>query len=239
MPLTNAQFSILPLGYLSGEDLMVFCPAPLLIQRNIVLPSQPQRGATLAYSEITSALINRYDIATELKKLAPLQGTATAALTGDAVSGVAVVLPGGTYATPPVVTITGGGGAGATAVAVISELGVLTGINITAGGIGYTSVPVVTLSGGLAADSRSELLVKIASIITIRNVLGASQNTGDQLDELYRWADKTLLAIRNAQMNLPLGYPPNQTTTGSLGQPVTSNPGDEALLVQSSFSYLG
>jgi hypothetical protein len=56
--------------------------------------------------------------------------------------------PGEGYLIPPVVSITGGGGSGATAVASINlDTGQVTGISVTYPGSGYTTIPTVTLSG--------------------------------------------------------------------------------------------
>lgn len=239
MPLTNDTFRILQLGYLSGEDLMGFAPAQLLIKQNIVLPGQPQDGCDLAYAEIEAALVNRYNVATELQRRAPLQGTGVAVLNGGGVTGIDLVQQGGQYATAPTVQITGGGGGGAAATAQIDDNGNLTGFTVTADGIGYTTIPTVTLSGGLVPDPRAKLLVKIAAIISVRNVLGSAQNIGEALENLFKWADKTLLAIRNAQMNLPIPYPANATTTTPDGRTISYNPGDQARLVSSSFKWLG
>lgn len=238
MPLTNATLATLPLGYLSGEDLMGFCPAQLLIQRNLVLPGQPLDGCVLAYAEIESSLMNRYNVAPELLRLPPLQGVGTAAVGGGAVSAITISFAGGQYASAPAVTITGGGGTGAAATATVVN-GILTAINVTNGGTGFTSAPVITLTGGLAPDPRAKLLVKITSIISVRNVVGAAQNISPQLEELFKWADKTLLAIRNAQMNLPLSYPAAITGTAPDGRPTQYWPGDGAELIDSSFNWLG
>jgi hypothetical protein len=59
--------------------------------------------------------------------------TATATITGDAVTSITVT-DGGEYyksALPPTVTFTGGGGTGATATATVSSAGLVTGITIT------------------------------------------------------------------------------------------------------------
>lgn len=76
-----------------------------------------------------------------------VQATATAAVSGGRVTGVAV--DGGGYgytdALPPVVTISGGGGTGAAAVAVVKD-GIVTGVNVSDGGAGYTSAPQVTIA---------------------------------------------------------------------------------------------
>ena len=67
--------------------------------------------------------------------------------TGNGISSIPVATGGAGYLDTPVVTITGGGGVGATAVANVSG-GSVTGITITSPGTGYTSAPTVTLFGG-------------------------------------------------------------------------------------------
>ena len=73
--------------------------------------------------------------------------TATAAITGDAVSSLTATGGGQYYksALPPTVTISGGGGTGATATATVSDAGLVTGYTVTNGGSGYTSAPTVTI----------------------------------------------------------------------------------------------
>ncbi|RZJ64757.1 MAG: RagB/SusD family nutrient uptake outer membrane protein, partial [Flavobacterium sp.] len=73
---------------------------------------------------------------------------------GNIVKNITVVNGGSGYsaANPPLVTISGGGGVGATATAVVSTAGVVTGIkltsrgNLTTAGPYFTSVPTVTIS---------------------------------------------------------------------------------------------
>ena len=67
---------------------------------------------------------------------------------GNGVSAITVT-PRGGYMGPPFITISGGGGAGATAIAQYdSASGFVNGITVTCPGTGYTSNPTVTLSGG-------------------------------------------------------------------------------------------
>lgn len=68
--------------------------------------------------------------------------------TGNGVSATGLAVSGGSYLEAPLVTITGGGGTGATAVANIDASGSLTGITVTNPGIGYTSAPTFALLGG-------------------------------------------------------------------------------------------
>jgi hypothetical protein len=83
---------------------------------------------------------------------------ATAAITGDAVSGITITDGGSHYkqATPPTVTITGGGGNGATATATVSSTGIVNGITITSPGSGYTSAPTVVIDYS-PKDNRAEV----------------------------------------------------------------------------------
>ena len=84
--------------------------------------------------------------------------TATAAITGDAVSSFTITDGGEHYksALPPSVTITGGGGSGATGTAVVSATGIVSSITVSAGGSGYTSAPSVTIDYS-PKDSRAEV----------------------------------------------------------------------------------
>ena len=83
---------------------------------------------------------------------------ATSAITGDAVSGITITDGGAHYkvATPPSVTITGGGGTGATATSTVSSTGIVNGITITSGGSGYSSAPTVTIDYS-PKDNRAEV----------------------------------------------------------------------------------
>lgn len=68
--------------------------------------------------------------------------------TGNSVTSISVT-PRGGYIGPPMVTISGGGGTGATAIAQFdSTSGFVTGIQMTCPGFGYTTAPTVTLADG-------------------------------------------------------------------------------------------
>lgn len=78
--------------------------------------------------------------------------TATATISGGAVTGITVTNGGSGYTTAPTVNFYGGGpvvngGNKARATAVITN-GAVTGITLNNGGSGYTSIPAVTISGG-------------------------------------------------------------------------------------------
>ena len=83
---------------------------------------------------------------------------ATSTITGDAVSAITITDGGAHYkqATPPSVTISGGGGTGATATATVSSTGIVNGITITSGGSGYTTAPTVTIDYS-PKDNRAEV----------------------------------------------------------------------------------
>jgi hypothetical protein len=83
---------------------------------------------------------------------------ATSAITGDAVSGITISDGGAHYkvATPPSVTISGGGGTGATATTTVSSTGIVNGIAITSGGSGYSSAPTITIDYS-PKDNRAEV----------------------------------------------------------------------------------
>jgi len=87
-----------------------------------------------------------------LSKEVPVQNygrgaTATATLTTQVISAVAVGAGGTGYQVPPPVFVTGGGGSGAVLQAVISG-GVVISITIVNGGSGYTSTPTIVIGSG-------------------------------------------------------------------------------------------
>ena len=72
--------------------------------------------------------------------------TATAVVTGGAVTGITPGAAGGQYLVAPIVTLTGGGGTGAVVTTEINSSGVVTGYTIVSGGTGYTSAPSVVVT---------------------------------------------------------------------------------------------
>lgn len=76
----------------------------------------------------------------------PTQATATANISAGSVFSITVTNGGSGYgASPPSVTISGGGGSGAVAYATLTN-GVVTSITMSVTGTGYTSAPTVTIS---------------------------------------------------------------------------------------------
>ena len=83
---------------------------------------------------------------------------ATSTITGDVVTSITISDGGAHYkvATPPSVTISGGGGTGATATTTVSSTGIVNGVSITSGGSGYTSAPTITIDYS-PKDNRAEV----------------------------------------------------------------------------------
>ena len=63
---TYSEIKALSFGYLSGADLLKFCPSQILIKQYQTDTDFISDCVDMAYSEITSNLINRYDIEAEL-----------------------------------------------------------------------------------------------------------------------------------------------------------------------------
>lgn len=79
----------------------------------------------------------------------------------DEVQGINLISGGSNYSNPPIVTISGGGGTGATAVATINGEGVVVEIQLTSRGRNYTSAPTVTISGAGGVGASATAVVTI------------------------------------------------------------------------------
>ena len=75
-----------------------------------------------------------------------LQATATATITTSSIAYFNVTSSGEGYASPPQVTISGGGGNGATASASIDSAGRVTSVNVISQGTGYTTASGITVT---------------------------------------------------------------------------------------------
>lgn len=75
-----------------------------------------------------------------------VQATATATVSGGAITAITMVNKGSGYVTAPTVTISGGGGSGGILTAVLA--GPVTGVTITDTGADYVSAPTITFNGG-------------------------------------------------------------------------------------------
>lgn len=158
MALTIDQLKALTFGYLTGKDLVQWCPFQVL---NTVYSTDPDRlaeGCATAYSEMTSATVNRYDIAAEL----------------------AITIPA----------------------------------------------------------NRSVLCVKIITILSVRNICGSAQGISEKMAMDFKWVEKAMLDLRNAQMNLPLHPVPSQGTNPITGTPLPP-PNSRPQLVCSNFGTRG
>lgn len=260
MGLTIPLLQDISLGYLTGADLCQWCAPQLLIKQYTVDANCLARGSSTAYAEAAAALRTRYSTSVELAKIMFTQAQATAQLTADAVSAMTIVLPGSNYISEPTVVFTGGGGTGAAATAILLN-GVVTGFTITAGGTGYTEAPTVAITGGMGTDAREQLLVKIVSLMAVRNSLGSFENIGEKMFRDFEWADRELKAIRRGENNLLLPstllytsaqlkelYPLNTNSfncvpgadgTPSGNQPIQTSPGSIARMVGQNFGTLG
>lgn len=171
----------LNLGYLSGNDLCLYCSAELLIARMNIQPNSVQKGATQGVSEVQSALQNFYDLTTELKKSDILTALGFATLTGSAVSGVTVTQPGSGYTAAPSITVLRAKGdttgAGATATAVVSD-SFVSSIYLTSTGRRYTSAPAVSIEGG--GGSGATAVAAISSSGRVTKITISTPGTGYQ-----------------------------------------------------------
>ena len=131
---------------------------------------------------------------------------ATAAITGDAVSGITITDGGAHYkvATPPSVTISGGGGTGATATATVSSTGIVNGITITSGGSGYTTAPTVTIDYS-PKDNRAEVKSWDSATRALQVINRTGTFTTDEvvtgLTSGAKWSPETFDTLNNVSSN--------------------------------------
>lgn len=65
----------------------------------------------------------------------------------------------------------------------------------------------IALEFAKTGSARSLLCVKITAITACRNAVSNILSEGDQLFNLFAWADKQVLALRNGQLNIPVQLP--------------------------------
>lgn len=147
--------------------------------------------------------------------------------TGDGVSATGLTVSGSGYRDTPVVTITGGGGTGATAVSTIDASGNLTGIVITNPGIGYTSAPTFALIGG--AVGATGAISGTATLVA--NTSGAMTFTGSgttTIKGIPTYTGGTTLAAGKLEWNFNTGASLGalsvaDTTTFTVSPPAKGN----------------
>jgi hypothetical protein len=164
----------------------------------------------------------------------PVQATATATRTGTQVTAITPVNGGGGYLSgySPTVSITGGGGTGATAKAIVSPAGVVTGFQVTNPGTGYTTNPTVALSSpAVTTAAQLEAFVAVllgnttgqatwswvfANGLTGANALPTAAPKGDGIENLLKYAF-------NLDPNVAYTGPSSIITpTGSAGLPLVN-----------------
>ena len=136
---------------------------------------------------------------------------ATAIIGGDPINGGPVtgitITDGGAHykvATPPTVTITGGGGSGATGTATVSSSGIVNGITISSGGSGYTSAPTVTIDYS-PKDNRAEVKSWDSTTRSLQVINRTGTFTTAEvitgLTSGARWSPETFDTLNNVNSN--------------------------------------
>jgi hypothetical protein len=211
-------------GYLTGDDLMQWCAAQLLIKQYEVNPDSLINGCNKAYSYAIGKLSTRYTLTDELNIIAFVPANAQAVLNATTVEAINILQPGAGYYATPTIAINGGGGTDAAATAIVANNQV-SQINVTNAGTGYTSLPDVTVVGG-SPKQRCTLLVDILSLIAVQRIMGNMQNVSAEMGKNFTWANDSLNEIRNGQLNLLL--PSASTVNASVAE-----------LINQDFSTLG
>ena len=81
MAITKDQLAQLNFGYLTGQDLLQFCPTQLLTSQYEKFPELLQTGCNQAYDEVKGELCNRYDVNKELSNANQFLKNKTGAIT--------------------------------------------------------------------------------------------------------------------------------------------------------------
>lgn len=126
---------------------------------------------------------------------------------------------GANYTTPPVVTIAGGGGAGATGRAVLNHLGVVVELVLTHGGSGFTGTPSVAITGGGGAGATASATIQSTSAVLVeeeaRQFDPASEYFGQYLNviRVYQVLPGPTLPTKTIAVNLPDAFFAGETMT--------------------------
>lgn len=168
-------------GYLSGNDLVSWCNPELLISRQNIQPRALQDGCDTAVAEIQSKLQNIYDLTSEFKKTDVLQALAASVITGGAISGITLTVPGSGYTDAPVVTVSRGigdnTGIDGAVTAIVSD-SVVSAIELLNQGGRYLTAPAVTITGGGGAGATASCTIdNFGHVQTLTLLTGGSGYT--------------------------------------------------------------
>ena len=98
----------------------------------------------------------------------------------------------------------------------------------------YDLTAELELDGSVRPDPRIKSLVKIVTLLAVRNVLGGMQTLAEKMSDDFSANDKEILAIQRGLSNLPLPTQGNSVSNTSGGvKPSTG------VMVNDSFQTLG
>ena len=125
------------------------------------------RFPTLPTTISTKSEISSGPIGTWVNGVSVWSYKSTQSKTFGAITNIAITNAGQGYdaASPPVITISGGGGTGATANVVVN--GSISEITVTAGGSGYTSSPLVSIVGGGGSGAAATAIITKGAVSRI------------------------------------------------------------------------
>lgn len=120
----------------------------------------PENDQTLIFSSVARSVPLKWD-------LLPLETSV-----GGFLSGAYTISNAGSgYTSVPTVSFSGGGGTGATASAIVSTSGTITGLAITGFGNGYATAPTVGFSGGGGSGAAATVSIVNAATIGTKLIL--------------------------------------------------------------------
>jgi fibronectin-binding autotransporter adhesin len=163
---------------------------------------------------LTSAYVRGSGSSIHNNGFAVTVGQALLAPTGNGVSATGLTVSGSGFIATPLVTVTGGGGSGATAVAIVDGSGNLTGISITNPGVGYTSAPTFSIVGGGIGSTSS-----ITGAATLAaNTSGGMEFSGSGttiLSGVSTYTGATLVSVGTLLVNGSLGNTAVSVSSGA------------------------
>ena len=248
MAISIDQLASMNFGYITGLNLMQYCPDQMLIQKYNVSPFLFQQGVNQAYSELKLRLSNIYEIETEISSRNTLlenqTGLAVISILANTYLSKIHIAPASQIDTSITSTISIGTTSGGDDVLASQEIG--DGITFVANKYFPTQSNIYINISGPAVDVKviatassfpfsdvnpldqlnqgmvkNDSLVEILSKLAIKKILGSSAATNKQMAEIFEENEDKIIKIETKQWSLDL--PQAFSTIASLPRTINSS----------------